>query len=72
MWNKEGMIFPIVQLKYGKEAIRNNNTWDWMSEGWDIWAEGNNFGIHWRKNDTNIQINEEDPNNDDNLGNAER
>ena len=43
-----------------------------MSEGWDIWAEGNNFGIHWRKNDTNIQINEEDPNNDDNLGNAER
>ena len=42
-----------------------------MSEGWDVWAESNNFGIRWRKN-TNIRIDEEDLNIDDNLMNVKQ
>ena len=64
-------IFFNNTIKIWNEAICNNNAWDWMSEGWYVWAESNNFGIHWGKN-TNTQINEEDPNIDNNLVNTER
>ena len=37
-----------------------------MSEGWNIWAEHNNFGTHWRKENTNPPMDEEDPDNDNN------
>ena len=59
-------LFSEKTTRVCKEAIHDDGIWEWLSEGWDLWAENNNSGTHWRKKERNDHINEEDLNKDDN------
>ena len=66
MWNKNGMTIFHNTIKIWNDSYGNKDTWEWMSEGWNVCAEYNNFGTHRRKKNTNPPMDEEDPDNDNN------
>ena len=49
IWNKEGMTFYESTTQTWKAAFRDDNTWEWICNGWITWLQKNNSGTHWQK-----------------------